>query len=635
MNITRLTARNFKGQTFEHELAPVTLFHGKNFAGKSARVEALVLALAGYIPGASKKPNELFEQFASSDLMSVTASFTGVLEYFRKWSSTGGKVSVEETDGLNSCEPVAIDATEYLGMSADKRIKFLFGRAKLPEKYNVRNVSKTIVTNIKNVKCDPHTEQHESVCSDLIEFVSGHSGDDIQALIEALVEGIRQKRLLAEANLKRMRQTVQGLAQSTVAKIVPPDAEQAYNRTKTIHHTIVEKHAQLTVGLTAATKAEQEAEWAKDKLATVADKQKLLETAIKEAEHYAKHKVDEPAPALRTAWDKARQAVERAQTTITGLKTRLAMVQRQIQGMGKDKVCPHCGQDMEEVSKKVLAKLRKEAKEFEEEVDDNTHALALAEKAEESARQTMESAQQKFSAWKDRYHTALEDKAELEKQLAGTETWKEKAAKLPSAKKAVQKLQGEVAGMEGELQKAMSDVKDAETSYKALLGQRAEAANKAKVLSEAQRAEAEADVLKQVQKMMGELQKELVEQAVGPFLEKANELCGGILKAPLEYRDGDIGMTSNGKFYSHKSFSGTEKAISYCAVSVALATEAPLRLCILDELGRLDAGNKLKLVRLLCDLQTNGKIDQAVLVDTQPLLSVSRITSDNYKEIGL
>jgi len=120
-----------------------------------------------------------------------------------------------------------------------------------------------------------------------------------------------------------------------------------------------------------------------------------------------------------------------------------------------------------------------------------------------------------------------------------------------------------------------------------------------------------------------------------PFLDTANRLCGGILPSALVYQDGEFGWTRAGKFVrcERPVCSGTEEALAWCALSLSLATKAPLKLVLLDEIGRLDPAHKSQLLERVCDLQAAGELDQVLLVDANPPTWVPR--RDNLSVIEL
>ena len=58
MPIAKIFGQDFKGLKFEQELSHLNLFIGPNGVGKSARCNALMLAVMGYIPGVAKQNAE-------------------------------------------------------------------------------------------------------------------------------------------------------------------------------------------------------------------------------------------------------------------------------------------------------------------------------------------------------------------------------------------------------------------------------------------------------------------------------------------------------------------------------------------------------------------------------------------------
>jgi small-conductance mechanosensitive channel len=113
-----------------------------------------------------------------------------------------------------------------------------------------------------------------------------------------------------------------------------------------------------------------------------------------------------------------------------------------------------------------------------------------------------------------------------------------------------------------------------------------------------------------------ELQKRMVRDAFEPLLTHANELFEGVLNEKLAYNDGEIGFWRGGTWSTHKTFSGTEQALAYAAIQLALAARGPLRVLVLDELGRLSDDNVIKVSRALARACGTGRIDQFVGVET-------------------
>ncbi|MGB8295898.1 MAG: hypothetical protein WCG85_10765, partial [Polyangia bacterium] len=153
-------------------------------------------------------------------------------------------------------------------------------------------------------------------------------------------------------------------------------------------------------------------------------------------------------------------------------------------------------------------------------------------------------------------------------------------------------------------------------------GMRAAAARQADAQRAAQ-AEQARDKAKAEQVFAGKLtdtlraiQTEAVERAFQPMLEIANAFAKPVLKSPLGYHAGEIGTRRNGLWVGHRTFSGTEKAIAYAAIQAALAARAPVRIMIIDELGRIGDRALFHLLAAVSQhLQKSGLVDQFIGID--------------------
>jgi hypothetical protein len=132
--ITQVTAQGFKGLTFMQPLDRLTLFVGPNGTGKSARTQALTLALLGYIPGSAKKNEDILENFGTGDKFVV--GFQAGKDLFdrgyvrsEKGVSQGFKVNAKRVAKdifihhlTLAGRPVAFDITAFMDLSAQKKI---------------------------------------------------------------------------------------------------------------------------------------------------------------------------------------------------------------------------------------------------------------------------------------------------------------------------------------------------------------------------------------------------------------------------------------------------------------------------------------------------------------------------------
>ena len=74
MKFTQITARNLQGLSFTLDLATIQFLVGANFAGKSARTDAIRLLLLGFLPELGKRPQSTFEICSGRELV-VSGTF--------------------------------------------------------------------------------------------------------------------------------------------------------------------------------------------------------------------------------------------------------------------------------------------------------------------------------------------------------------------------------------------------------------------------------------------------------------------------------------------------------------------------------------------------------------------------------
>lgn len=138
------------------------------------------------------------------------------------------------------------------------------------------------------------------------------------------------------------------------------------------------------------------------------------------------------------------------------------------------------------------------------------------------------------------------------------------------------------------------------------------------------RAEVEADskLLGKVLDIISQKKTELVSVSIEAPLAIANKLAAGILKGPLVFEEGEIGMRVGDAFVSSRVFSGTESALVVMGLTAGLAAKSALRVLILDEVARLTNANAITLVGNLRSMIADGDLDQFFLIGpTNPLLA--------------
>jgi len=629
MKLRSISAVSLKGSSFEQPLAAVTLLHGKNFVGKSTRVEALALALTHKVPGAFEAPRDVFEGLASGNPLTVQCeaddgSFAGA-----EWArDRKGKVSTTFEGGLEA--PALLFCTnEFLELSARERTRFLFKALPPPPLDKVR--PDVVVAALKNVKCDPHTEAHEKAVNELADNVrqswgdAGLDGGDckltVQEWLEALVEQVATTTKEAKASAKTMRQTALG---TTALRQDAP----ALGLVEARKRKAMEDH-------TAAVAAERSAF---DDF-TVAER--LFQQAKAQAAGYTPLTAQEQSARTRLAAERAelaewlqREDVERpeesntreaaaladANSKLAAAKQALDRARRAVEEFDRLECCPTCKARAKGWKDAVLASLTKDrdaaeaeaarlkplydaALKAKREADKRVEDQALHRQGVRSHRDRLAAVDRELAALKEREDRAAPAR-EADSRLPALETASMAAGNAHNAAKARREAAAKALG-------------EADEAHRAAVADAASARQAQQARERAEELDAKAEVGQALRDLLGDLLAECVKRSVGPLLDLCNDLCGGILPAPVEFVDGEVVL--RGKGPSHRTMSGTEKALLYCALSVGLAAKAPLRLVVLDELSRLDRANKVALLCRLDDLIKQNKLDQAILVDVEPM----------------
>ena len=644
--IRSFSAGFLQGSSFEHELAPVTLFYGPNWSGKTTRLRGLYLALTGYAPGVGKTNADIFRYCATGN--PLTVGFTGdAVEgstFIRTWSKNGDSVTYRGHDG-SLLSPVQSDLAEhYLELSHAARVRFLFSRTKLPEEYSIAKLADKICANIKNIKLEENTEASEQAIAAFVDLVQKLSKVGIASdWLVALAGQVLQAKKDAVASVQRMAKTAQGLTETANREPVDQQAEQKLEVAKKGWRKAVEWEAKANAKSAEAAEKLREAEQAVEQMAgadvsAMRTKAGDLDRQIKNLDHLL------AIPAQDSS--EAKAALTKAETVRDGTRQAALRSEYQVKSIA-DKIettksednCATCGQSVVKLRKKVVAGLVIELRQAEDKACTDKAEADLAEKNFNILRLRVDSLQRAQKQRQERQETRTDLADELrciEKVLKDLVVAEECKAKLPALREA-----SELAGKE--TTQAYLDVTasklvmdELEGKFKLLQAQRADNAARARVKEQKDKAEAEAEIYKQGVSMLNEFQGKLVTAAVGPLVEKANRLCCGILPGELAYRDDEIGLLlkATGRFVSPKTMSDSQKILLEASLKLALATESPFRLVIVDELGRMDVGNQAAFVAGLCKLVADKEIDQAILVNLEPV-EVKYFGSDVYRQIAL
>jgi DNA repair exonuclease SbcCD ATPase subunit len=148
----------------------------------------------------------------------------------------------------------------------------------------------------------------------------------------------------------------------------------------------------------------------------------------------------------------------------------------------------------------------------------------------------------------------------------------------------------------------------------------------AQAILEHDRCKAEVEVCQAAIKVLEQVQGDMVKIAFDRILRTVNRFTDGIIKTSIEYRDGEIGRWEGTTWIKHETFSGTETALTYAGIAAALASDAPYRIVMIDEMGIMDIDSMLKVLARMVEMTSEGEIDQFIgCFSGRPLGTLSSI----------
>ena len=634
MKLTTITARNFKGQTFTEDVATAMIFVGANFAGKTARTDAIRLLLLGYLPELGKTARATFDLASGTD-MEVSGVFDNGQTIRRRFYLKGDTVKVDEEipADIADCGQLAVmlNAEAYFALSDRARVEYVFANCAIDgDAFTPPNIASRVDAAVGTKMKWPIS----IVESDPQKFI-----DD--SLTQFAVDGKS-----AKDHATRMGQTIVGLTdlraqdeQATPATVLE-DARARITREMT---TITENRGRLLGSYTAIRAARtRRAEIERELRFADKDAQLLVDAR-------AKLKMVQDELALpSTVLDAAvvQSALDVANANLTGAKIRLSEVQtakhkaeRDMANIDHQQTCPYCGASGDGWKNIKLGELAQQ-------VDAQSLQLvsigtARAEAENEVARLRAQLAE--IADARGRRQSLVNTERELLNNIASMEP---RAARVTALREEQAKLvaddpllEQQVEALQGDHNIKANELRQVENQLREGAGRKHELKRLADAEAARDKAVLEQDVAKVAEKELRVIQAEMVEQAFAPLLATANRFFAQVMRSPLAYNKGEIGTWRDGIWVSHFTMSGTEKALVFAAIQTALAIKSPCRVMILDELGRLDNTNVVKVMASVLDAVTDGRLDNFVGIDAgrAPFyhqLAANCVTALTVREIG-
>ncbi len=130
MKLVSISARNLKGLSFTLALSRMNVLIGSNFAGKTARTDAIRLLLLGYLPELGKLPRATFGLCSGRDL-EVSGVFDNGERMSRRWYLKDDSVKSESVippslEDVGDVVSVMLNAETYFGLSDRERVNYVF-----------------------------------------------------------------------------------------------------------------------------------------------------------------------------------------------------------------------------------------------------------------------------------------------------------------------------------------------------------------------------------------------------------------------------------------------------------------------------------------------------------------------------
>jgi hypothetical protein len=338
--------------------------------------------------------------------------------------------------------------------------------------------------------------------------------------------------------------------------------------------------------------------------------EKLIEEATAKLKPVVKSKVSEEQ------LDKMRLDHARLVQRFGINSQRLDELTEELKELGDQTACPHCGAKSKGWKDHLRTKLDADYLALKKEVDTMVQGLAAGKQELGDAEKEVKAAQDLLLANREWNRKIFDWNAQLKKRQKERENWLDNLAKEKAQldKEKVEPVAKEVVDAAvTENEKALATYGEARKKLKEAEALEQDIKRAAQAQLEHETADAHVKVIKAIGKALREKQAALVDAVFGDLLKVANAIVGPIMATPLAFHEGEVGRWDGHRWISHKTFSGTEQALTFVAIAAALSQNAPVKVLIFDELGRLDDCRRLDLIRLLRTARKAGHIDQFIV----------------------
>lgn len=630
MRLTSLSVLNFKGETFTQDLATVTVIVGDNWTGKTTRTDAIRILLVGYLPEIGKAAKENFLKLSSGREMAVSGVFDDGSKIIRKWWVTGDTVkstaivppALEQYAGLT----VMLNASSYFELSDQKRIDYVTENIPMAaEEYSPPIVQEKIRSALLVPEMELGGDDVTAFLVSLDNDCRKKTFQTPQEFIAVATEAAKDLAKKASDFKDRMQQTIQGLAylrtqDQTGGSSIASIEDQIGGLTREIT-ALTEKKGVFIGSYSAIVATRERRKYLKKEIESGA--KSISDIATINAE-LARLKDElslitipglEALGALLVEKANVTQKINSLTVEWNGYSEAIAKAEKNLDELDSQTVCPYCGATGENWKKIRAAELALQVEEFTGKRDglataagDSRRKLSdvVADHSHQSSMQT------KGDTLNREIRTAEANLAEARKV----------ADRIAVRKSEFDQLAPEDPLLQQQVEDVQSSLNVKEESLRSLREVHRKAMARAgdlQRLGECEKNRDEATVEHTVAKaaigVIRDIQEKMVKDAFVPLIKIANELFGDMFRSPLDYHQGDVGTWRAGRWFTHTTFSGIEKALTYAAIQIALSARSPYGIMILDEMGRI-SDDKIRRVyfRINCAIEKKS-IAQFIGID--------------------
>lgn len=613
MYLSHISGQNVKARSFDHPLAPVTMILGDdNFTGKTAVMEAIRIVLFGHVPRLGKQPSSTMK--LAGDLkneMMVNGNFSDGTHITRTFTRTGKGKASSSSEGVELKIPSILgDIREYLEKTSSDRVKFIFDKVDLGSRgFDDDGILKRLgkIETLPAALSAPAVKRMLATAKSTI-ALRDRNKSTIQEWLEYLIKQftVEEAACKNEANRKSEEQTA--LHKQLPPKTPKSNAAEIVALEQKVRDLTSQKQAVMSA-LEAWRRTETRRSELNAIIANPAGEPTDLAKSINQttAEIQARRKT---LSDLNARLSQLRVKRKGASDKFSELSARINEAKRAASDLTAQTQCPYC---------------KSAGKGWKETATKEYQATIEIASTEQTGQQSIITAvDQEGSAFKAQV-AAIEAelsildanlKADNESLVAQTKLWRDyEAAKQELASIDTAAPKPDTANLEvweselTSIQKHLADLKIAETDFNQFAALKA---RKEAVEAEAIAHQVTQKIYKLAREEVVAIQQELIGDTIGAVLEKAQALTDGILIAPLQWRNGEIGMFIDQSWASYEVFSGTEEALSFAAFSVAMAQESPIKIVLIDEMDRIKPERRLAFLQKAHELVQKGVIDQFV-----------------------